>query len=176
MSNLDAFKASFKGDVVTQSDADYEQAIKRWSLTAERRAKIVAFVKDADDVAQALKYAQSEGLKIAVRGGGHNPAGASSVEDGLVVDLSRYLGNVRVDQDAKLGYIGGGAIWETVDKEAIKYGLATVGGTVNHVGGNFTWRCIRASLIDCSISFIHPIPDWCWWVSTDAFVTHKGIY
>ena len=133
MSNFDSFKASFKGDVVTPSDEGYEQAIKRWSAAAERRAKVVAFVRNAEDVVQAIAYARAEGLPLAVRGGGHSPAGASSIEDGLVIDLSRYLNTVRVDKEKKFGYVGGGAIWETVDKEAIKHGLATVGGTVNHV-------------------------------------------
>jgi FAD/FMN-containing dehydrogenase len=41
---------------------------------------------------------------------------------------------VRVDPVEKLAYVGGGAIWETVDKTAIEHGLATVGGTVNHTG------------------------------------------
>ena len=50
-----------------------------------------------------------------------------------MIDLSRYLNTVKVDPDKRLGYVGGGAIWETVDKAAINHGLATVGGTVNHV-------------------------------------------
>jgi hypothetical protein len=134
MSNFDSFKASFKGDVVTPSDEGYEQAIKRWAANAEKRAKVVAFVKNADDVVQALKYARADGLPIAVRGGGHSPAGASSIENGLVIDLSKYLNTCRVDTEKKLGYVGGGAVWGTVDGECIKHGLATVGGTVNHVG------------------------------------------
>jgi FAD/FMN-containing dehydrogenase len=69
-----------------------------------------------------------QNLPIAIKGGGHNAAGASSVEDGLVIDLSRYFNRVRVDPESKRAYVGGGSIWETVDKEAIKYGLATVAG------------------------------------------------
>ena len=134
MSSFDSFESSFKGDVVTAADEGYEQALKRWATNAERRAKVVAFVIDADDIVQALKYAQAEGLPIAVRGGGHNPAGASSIENGLVIDLSRYLNGCRFDTEKKLGYVGGGAVWGTVDAECIKHGLATVGGTVNHVG------------------------------------------
>ncbi|KAG5651068.1 hypothetical protein H0H81_010003 [Sphagnurus paluster] len=123
----------FKGDIVTPEDADYPQAIARWAVNAERRAKVVAFVKDTDDVALAIKYARSNSLPIAIRGGGHSPGGASSSHDGLVIDLSRYLNGARVDPDKNVVYVGGGALWEAVDKEAIKYGLATVGGTVNHV-------------------------------------------
>ena len=136
MSSLETFKASFKGDIVTQADAGYETAIARWAMNAARRAKVVAFVKDESDVAAAIKYAQTEKLPIAVKSGGHSASGTSSQTDGLVIDLSRYLAGARVDPEKKLGYVGGGAIWETVDKEVIKYGLASVGGTVNHVSAN----------------------------------------
>jgi len=146
MADLQAFKNQFKGDIVTPSDADYENAITRWAVNANRRSKIVAFVKDEADVALAIKYAKANALPIAIRGGGHNPAGASSIEGGLVIDLSRYINAVRVDAAKQLAYVGGGSLWETVDKEAIKHGLATVGGTVNHtgvggliLGGGYGW-------------------------------------
>jgi FAD/FMN-containing dehydrogenase len=126
-------KPNFHGDVVTPSDPSYNSAISRWAVNATRRAKVVAFPKDNDDVALAITYARSHNLPIAIRGGGHNPAGASSVEDGLVIDLSKYFNGVRIDPENKRAYVGGGAIWETVDKEAIKHGLATVAGTINHV-------------------------------------------
>ena len=34
----------------------------------------------------------------------------------------------------RVANVGGGWIWKPVDETAIKYGLATVGGTVNHTG------------------------------------------
>lgn len=147
MANLDSFITSFKGDIVTPADADYEEAIARWAKNAIRKAKLVAFVKDAQDVSEAIKYAVAEGLSLAVRGGGHNVTGASSSDGGLVIDLSKYLGGVRVDPDKKLGYVGGGAVWKTVDETAIKYGLAGVGGTVNHVSKLILCAQITASKI-----------------------------
>ena len=126
------FKRNFKGDIVTPGQPDYEAAIQRWAKNAIRRAKIVAFIKDADDASLAVQYARESGLPLAIRGGGHSPAGSSSSE-GIVIDLSRYVNGCRVDAEKKLAYVGGGAIWRTVDETAIKYGLATTGGTVNHV-------------------------------------------
>ncbi|RPD66712.1 FAD-binding domain-containing protein [Lentinus tigrinus ALCF2SS1-7] len=144
MSSFDAFKASFKGDILTPSDTGYDIAITRWAKNAERKAAVVAFVKDAEDVSLAINYAKEAKLPIAIKGGGHNVASASSSEGGLVIDLSRYLNGVTVDPEKQLGYVGGGATWETVDKAAIQHGLATVGGTVNHVatlalGGGYGW-------------------------------------
>ncbi|KAJ2912202.1 hypothetical protein MD484_g8212, partial [Candolleomyces efflorescens] len=142
-----------KGDVVTPDSPDYKAALARWATNAERNAKVVVFVKDAQDVGIALKYAKENNLAIAVRGGGHNAAGASSVENGLVIDLSRYINTVRIDADSRLGHVGGGAVWKSVDEEAIKHGLATVGGTVNHtgvagltLGGGYGWLTNRYGL------------------------------
>ncbi|KAI0824641.1 FAD-binding domain-containing protein [Trametes gibbosa] len=143
MSALQALKSTFKGDLLTPDDDGYDQAIARWARNAARRAAIVAFVKDAEDVSAAILYAKQNNLPIAIKGGGHNPSGASSSEGGLVIDLSRHLNTARIDPEKKLGYVGGGAIWETVDKAAIQHGLATVGGTVNHInlvlGGGYGW-------------------------------------
>ncbi|KAI0026721.1 FAD-binding domain-containing protein [Vararia minispora EC-137] len=141
MSDYVSFQAAFKGDIVTPEHPDYEQALTRWAANARRRAAIVAFVRDAEDVASALKYARGVGIGIAIRGGGHNPAGASSIEDGLVIDLSRHLAETRIDTAKRLAYVGGGAVWSGVNTEAAKYGLATTGGTVGHhsltLGGGF---------------------------------------
>jgi FAD/FMN-containing dehydrogenase len=123
----------FTGDWITPDHPSYSEAIARWSASAERRAKAVAFVKSPQDVVAVLKYAKQYSHIVAIRGGGHSTSGASSAEDGIVIDLSRYLSGVRVDPVENLAYVGGGAIWETVDKAGIEHGLATVAGTVNHV-------------------------------------------
>lgn len=133
MSDIESLRKSLKGDVVTPTDADYQASIARWAKNAERNAAIVAFVKDAEDVATALAYVKSTKLPLAIRGGGHSSSGASSSEGGLVIDLSRHLNGVRIDPENKLAYVGGGAIWASVDKASIEHGLAGVAGTVNHV-------------------------------------------
>lgn len=73
-------------------------------------------------------------MPLAVKGGGHNPSGSSSVEDGVSIDLNRHFDTARVDPENRLAYVGGGALWKTVDYAAIEHGLATPGGTVNHTG------------------------------------------
>jgi hypothetical protein len=56
MTDFSSFKSSFKGDIISQEHPDYAAAIARWSATAERKAKYVAFVKDTDDIAAAIKF------------------------------------------------------------------------------------------------------------------------
>ncbi|KAI0027568.1 FAD-binding domain-containing protein [Vararia minispora EC-137] len=125
---------SFRGDWITPDHIDYDSAILRWARNSRRRAAAVAFVRDAADVVTVLAHTRSQKLPVAIRGGGHSVAGASSIEGGVVIDLSRYLNGARVDAEKRLAYVGGGALWKCVDEEGMKYGLATVGGTINHTG------------------------------------------
>ncbi|KAN0132189.1 hypothetical protein V8E53_009955 [Lactarius tabidus] len=134
MSDISSLGQSFKGDIVTPADPNYKEAIARWAANAERPAKVVAFVKDTNDVALALKYARDNNLQVAIRCGGHSVSGASSAKDGLVVDLSRYCNYAIVDPESRSVCVGGGSLWGTVEREAIKYGLATVAGSVSHTG------------------------------------------
>jgi len=131
--NMTSPPESFTGDWITADHPSYSEAIARWATNAERRAAAVAFVKSAQDVVIVLNHAKQHESLVAIRGGGHSASGTSSIEGGIVIDLSRYLADVRVDPVEKLAYVGGGAIWETVDKKTIDHGLATVAGTVNHV-------------------------------------------
>ncbi|KAI0074365.1 FAD binding domain-containing protein [Panus rudis PR-1116 ss-1] len=158
MTDFETFKQQFKGDLVLPTDPGYDEAIDRWAHNAIKQAKIVAFVKDAADVAAAINYAKANKLPLAIRGGGHSASGSSSVEDGLVIDLSRYINGATVDLEKKLIYVGGGAVWKTVDHAAAQHGLATVGGTVNHVnlsanicslitGGGYGWLSSKHGLV-----------------------------
>jgi FAD/FMN-containing dehydrogenase len=130
----------FTGDLVIPGDSDYDGSLVRFAKNATRNAALVAFVKCAEDVSKVIKLRNSHSaasgtpIPIVIRGGGHSPSGASSTDGGIVIDLSRNLNSVRIDTDKKLGYVGGGATWAAVDKEAIKYGLATTGGGINHTG------------------------------------------
>src|SRR3954466_10562318 len=89
------------GDVLGPSDREYERARLCFNLLIDRRPAAIARCLDAHDVATALAVGQSHGLEIAVRGGGHNPAGHCAVDDGLVIDLSR-MRNVEVVPDARI--------------------------------------------------------------------------
>ncbi|KDQ19114.1 hypothetical protein BOTBODRAFT_127006 [Botryobasidium botryosum FD-172 SS1] len=129
---LSDFKYHFKGAVTQEGDPEY--SIKRWARNAERKAKFVVFPTDAQDVSRAILFARSQNLEIAIRGGGHSTSGASSTEGGLVIDMSKHMNKVRIDPEYKRAYVQGGAIFETLDRESIKHGLAGTAGTVNHTG------------------------------------------
>ncbi|KAI0768414.1 FAD binding domain protein [Irpex lacteus] len=124
-----------KEKILTPEDGQaYDNIIKRWADNASKRAKIVVLPTSSQEVSKAILYATQNGLELAIRGGGHSASGSSSSE-GLVIDLRR-MNDVTVDAEKSLIKVGGGAVWEDVDREAAKFGLATVGGTVNHTGNS----------------------------------------
>jgi FAD/FMN-containing dehydrogenase len=131
--DLDELRTQLSGDVLGPGDPDYERARLCFNLLIDRRPAAIARCLDAEDVATALDFARSNALEIAVRGGGHNPAGHCAVDDGLVVDLSR-MRNVDVDPGARLAVCEGGATWLDFDAATQRHGLVTPGGVVGSTG------------------------------------------
>jgi len=130
---VDEFRDSLMGDVLVEGDPDYERARLSFNLLIDRRPAAIARCVDVDDVASALAFGQAQRLEIAVRGGGHNPAGHCAVEGGLVVDLSR-MREVRVDPKKQMAISQGGATWLDFDTATQAHGLVTPGGVVGSTG------------------------------------------
>ncbi|KAJ9604941.1 hypothetical protein H2200_010330 [Cladophialophora chaetospira] len=129
----------------TSTDVDYDRSVARWSKAAVKPAGLVVVPTTTEEVSIVVKYAAEENLDVAVKGGGHSTAGASSTDGGLLFDLDK-MRTVRVDSDKKLFIVGGGANWGDVDQAAAPYNLATVGGTVADtgvggltLGGGYGW-------------------------------------
>ncbi|PIA92283.1 hypothetical protein CB0940_10010 [Cercospora beticola] len=130
---LRAALAQTKAYTFGPDDDGYAATIKRWSRAAEKPAGVSIQPTTAEEVSITLKYASQNGIDVAVKGGGHSTAGASSTDGGINIDLAR-MRNVRVDPEKKLLYVEGGALWHHVDSAAWEHGLATVGGTVADTG------------------------------------------
>jgi FAD/FMN-containing dehydrogenase len=131
--DADLLAGALRGDVITPDDHRYDQARKVWNGDIDRRPPLIARCADAADVATVVRFAAERGLPIAVRGGGHSVAGHALCEDGVVVDLSAMRA-VRVDPSRGLAHVQGGALWQDVDQETQRHGLAVTGGIVSHTG------------------------------------------
>jgi FAD/FMN-containing dehydrogenase len=127
-------REAIRGEVVAPSDPDYAEASRIWNgAFDDGRPALVVRCAGAADVIAAVGFARSNDLEIAVRGGGHSVAGFSTIDDGIVIDLSR-MNDVRVDPVARRATVGGGAVWADVDGATQEHGLATTGGLVSSTG------------------------------------------
>lgn len=123
----------FSGELVQPSDPAYDEHRKVHNGLVDKRPGLIARCRTAEDVAAAVRFGRSTGLEIAVRGGGHNPAGRAVCDGGLVVDLSLMRG-VAVDADARVARAAGGATWRDVNAATGVYGLGVTSGAVSSTG------------------------------------------
>jgi FAD/FMN-containing dehydrogenase len=124
---------SLAGSVIGPADADYDAARRCFNALVDRRPAVIVRCVGAGDVATALDFARANELQVAVRGGGHNPAGHCVSDGGLVIDLSR-MRTVEVDAGALIARADGGATWLDFDSATQAFGLVTPGGIVGSTG------------------------------------------
>ncbi|KAL5333802.1 hypothetical protein BJX70DRAFT_45546 [Aspergillus crustosus] len=131
--------------IITPQDEGYNDALRRWSDTGKKEAGIIVQPTTEPDIVSALTWSQQHNLDLAIKCGGHSVSGTSSSAGGLVIDLSLF-NTVSVNEENKTITVAGGATWKDVDEKAAEYGLAAVGGTVNHtgvggltLGGGYGW-------------------------------------
>jgi hypothetical protein len=135
---LAEFRGQVLGSVISAGDRDYESARQTWNQVTGRYPALIVRCSGVADVISALRFARSEGLPVAVRGGGHSLSGLSTCDDGVVVDLSQMTA-VHVDHRAGRALAEGGVTWQQFDHETQQHGLATPGGRVSSTGiGGFT--------------------------------------
>jgi FAD/FMN-containing dehydrogenase len=133
LDSLSELRRTVSGEVLAPTDGGYDAARLTFNALVDRRPAAIVRCLGADDVAAALAFARSNALRVAVRGGGHNPAGHAVCDDGLVIDLSG-LNAVEVDAESRIARAGGGANWKQFDVACHAHGLVTPGGVVGTTG------------------------------------------
>ena len=128
----DALKG-FSGQLIDRQHPAYDEARRVHNGLIDRRPALIARCAGTVDVVDALAYARTEGLPIAIRGGGHNVAGRCVVDDGVVIDLSLMRG-MHVNPRARTARAQAGLTWGGFNRETQAHGLATTGGVVSTTG------------------------------------------
>ena len=139
----------FSGELILPGAATYDEVRRVHNGAIDKCPAAIARCRGVADIAEAVRLARAQGLDIAVRGGGHNVAGRSCVDGGLMIDLS-LMRWTAVDPANRLAWTGGGATWRDFNRETQQYGLATTGGVVSStgvagltLGGGFGWLMPR---------------------------------
>jgi FAD/FMN-containing dehydrogenase len=131
--SVEGLASAVKGRVVEPADADYDESRALYNAMIDKRPAAIAYCTDEGDVGAALQYGIEHGLRIAVRGGGHNGGGLGSVDDGLVIDLSQ-INAIEVDAAAKVARVGGGALLKDLLEATHQAGLTVPVGIIGTTG------------------------------------------
>jgi FAD/FMN-containing dehydrogenase len=111
----------------------YDKARIVWNAMIDRHPAAILRCASVADIQAGLRWAQSQGLPVSIKGGGHNVAGHAVGDGALMLDLGGMRG-VTVDPEARLAWVEGGAIWADVDAATQAHGLATPGGLISETG------------------------------------------
>jgi len=126
-------RSKLRGELVLPGDAGYEQARQVWNGMVDKRPAMVAYCASPNDVAAAIQFARSQGIPAAVRSGGHNIAGLSVCDGGMVIDLSR-MKRIEVDRERRIARAEAGLNLGEFDTATQAYGLATTMGVNGDTG------------------------------------------
>ena len=141
---LEELRAQLRGTALGPAERT-DDAHPPFNAMYPDEAAITVRCSGTADVVDAIAFARSHGMLVAVRGGGHSIAGLSSSRGGLLLDLGPMRGVV-VDPERRLAHVQGGALWGDADRETQRFGLATPGGVVSDtgvagltLGGGYGW-------------------------------------
>jgi FAD/FMN-containing dehydrogenase len=132
-SDLGALQSRIAGPILREGDGGWAEAVHVWNAMITKTPALVIQPTTASDVAAAVDFARQRGLLLSVKCGGHNIAGTSIADGGLMLDMSR-MRDVVVDPVARVARVDGGCLVRDVDAATQAHGLATTLGFVSDTG------------------------------------------
>ena len=87
--NLAKFVEAFADRLSDWTIRKDQEARKLYNGMIDKRPRLIARCADVADVIAAVNFGRDKSLPIAIRGGGHNGPGFGTVDEGLVIDLSK---------------------------------------------------------------------------------------
>src|SRR5918992_1159361 len=133
VSAMEALASTLRGELIRPGDQTYNEHRGVWNGSINRHPALIARCAGVADVVEAVRFARSYGLLVAVRSGGHSYPGLSVCDGGLVIDLSLMKG-VRVDPEARTVRAQAGLLLGDLDRETQAFGLAVPAGFISHTG------------------------------------------
>ena len=125
--------ARFSGVLLRPGESGYDNVRQVHNGMIDRRPALIAGCVGNADIVDAVNFARTHGLELAVRGGGHNVAGRAVCDDGLMLDMSLMKG-IQVDPVRRTARAQGGVTWREFNRETQAHGLATTGGVISTTG------------------------------------------
>ena len=121
------------GQVVRQGDSGYDTARTGWNHLYSSHPEAIVFCTDTADVVNALTWARRNDVPIRVRSGRHSLEGWSTVDGGLVIDVSG-IKSAQIDATAGTATVGAGLNQLEAVTALGRAGLAAPTGTEGGVG------------------------------------------
>ena len=133
MLSIPQLPRDLEGQVLIPEDHAYDEARTVFAAHIDRRPGLIARVAGPDDIARVIAHARETGSELAIRSGGHSPAGHGVSDGGIVIDLAA-LRSFELDAVGRTAWAGAGLSAGAFTVAAGEYGLATGFGDTGSVG------------------------------------------
>ena len=130
---IQAFSSRVRGQLLRPEDDGYDEARTVFYGGFDRRPELIARVKDATDISRVIALARESRLELAVKSGGHSIAGHSTIDGGIVLDLSE-MKNLEIDVEGRTAWAQTGLTAGEYTAATAAHGLATGFGDTGSVG------------------------------------------
>ena len=137
------------GQVFRRGGPGYAEARDDAVWNARKPARfpdVIVVAASEADAARAVRYAHAEGMRVALRSGGHSWCGGHLHDGGLLLDLSR-LREITVDPDAMTASVQAGVVGSEAHQALVAHGLffpvghgPDVGLAGFLLGGGYGWN------------------------------------
>lgn len=131
--NLQQFATNFNIEVITPNSETYDEARAIYNAMIDKRPAAIIKCRSKTDVSHAVDFARNNNFELSIRSGGHNGAGLSLVDNGVVIDLS-YMKNIEIDAASKTAVIQPGCLLKEIDAATHEHGLALPCGIIGTTG------------------------------------------
>ena len=130
---LDDLKKQLRGELLQPSHAGYDNARSIFNAMIDHRPGAIVFCSGPADAAACVRFARQHGLPLSIRGGGHNVAGNSVCEGGVMLHMGK-LNGVHVDVKNRTATAQPGVTLGDYDRATTPLDLVTPVGVVSRTG------------------------------------------
>ncbi|ESO97045.1 hypothetical protein LOTGIDRAFT_174677, partial [Lottia gigantea] len=140
---LKEFRDSLSGSTLDPEDTAYKNASLMQNRRVTKLPGLIVYASDASDIQKTVLFASKHNVKLAIQSTGHSYVGRSTVEGGILLNLSE-LNRIDVKLNSVRSIHGEvtvetGNMWARVYEEVDKHDRVVVGGADGSVGmGGYT--------------------------------------
>jgi FAD/FMN-containing dehydrogenase len=131
--SIPKLRADLNGRVIAPDDPGYEEGRTLFYGGFDSHPAVIIRPADATEVARVVALARETGMELAVRSGGHSPAGHSVSDGGIVLDLADMRA-LDIDPGDRTAWVETGLTAGEYTTAAAAHGLATGFGDTGSVG------------------------------------------
>jgi FAD binding domain len=132
--SVDTLRERLTGEFVTPEDSHWDDARLAWNLAVDQRPAAVAIPETVADIVEVVRYARSNGLRVAGQATGHNAHSLAEELEQTVLVKTHRMRAVQIDAHARVARVEAGTLWIDVTQPAGEHGLAPLAGSSHDVG------------------------------------------